>query len=131
LPVRPKRGGRRRQVAAGDEQIQAFKHHDKGAKVTVDASLDDANPEDFDRPDPDALRLVAAAIDFVRHFVQAEKPIGAGALRTEYFERPTRVESALPPLSSPTRPYPPNIVALVLESLRPRMVAGSNWNFTP
>ena len=71
-------------VSDKTRQIQAFKHHDKGAQLTVDAPLADANPEDFDGLvlpggviNPDALRMVPAAIDFVRHFVQAKKPIAA------------------------------------------------------
>lgn len=77
-------GARVSVVSDKAQQIQAFKHHDKGAKIPVDRSLDDANPEDFDGLvlpggviNPDALRLVPAAVDFVRHFVEAEKPIAA------------------------------------------------------
>lgn len=77
-------GARVAVVSDKGQQIQAFKHHDKGAKIPVDRSLDGANPEDFDGLvlpggviNPDALRLVPAAIDFVRHFVEAEKPIAA------------------------------------------------------
>ena len=77
-------GARVSVVSDKAQQIQAFKHHDKGAKIPVDRSLDDANPEDFDALvlpggviNPDALRLVPAAVDFVRHFVEAEKPIAA------------------------------------------------------
>lgn len=65
-------------------EIQAFKHHDKGSKIPVDVALDAADPKDFDGLvlpggviNPDALRLVPAAIDFVRHFVAEKKPIAA------------------------------------------------------
>lgn len=65
-------------------EIQAFKHHDKGDKVPVDATLDGARPEEFDGLvlpggviNPDALRLVPQAIEFVSHFVDAGKPIAA------------------------------------------------------
>lgn len=65
-------------------EIQAFKHHDKGAKIAVDTPLVNADPRRFDGLvlpggviNPDALRLVPAAIDFVRHFVQEKKPIAA------------------------------------------------------
>lgn len=77
-------GARVEIVSDKAQQIQAFKHHDKGAKIPVDTPLDSANPENFDGLvlpggviNPDALRLVPAAIDFVRHFVQSEKPIAA------------------------------------------------------
>lgn len=66
------------------DTIQAFKHHEKGITIPVDTSLDEADPEDFDGLvlpggviNPDALRLVPAAIDFVRHFVEGNKPIAA------------------------------------------------------
>ncbi|MFY9895968.1 MAG: type 1 glutamine amidotransferase domain-containing protein [Xanthobacteraceae bacterium] len=72
------------QIVSNKTEIQAFKHHDKASKVPVDMALDDANPEDFDGLvlpggviNPDALRLVPAAIAFVRHFVQENKPIAA------------------------------------------------------
>lgn len=77
-------GARVEVVSDKAKQIQAFNHHDKGAKIPVDTPLDSAKPEDFDGLvlpggviNPDALRLVPAAIDFVRHFVQKEKPIAA------------------------------------------------------
>jgi protease I len=52
--------------------------------VPVDTPLDNAKPEKFDGLvlpggviNPDALRLVPQAIDFVRHFVRENKPIAA------------------------------------------------------
>ena len=64
-------------------EIQAFKHHDKATKIPVDESLD-AESEDFDGLvlpggviNPDALRLLPEAIEFVRHFVRAKKSIAA------------------------------------------------------
>lgn len=71
-------------VSDKDGEIQAFKHHDKANKIPVDESLDDAEPDEFDALvlpggviNPDALRLVPEAIDFVRHFVTEKKPIAA------------------------------------------------------
>lgn len=71
-------------VSDKDNEIQAFKHHDKGDKLPVDIQLEAADPEDFDGLvlpggviNPDALRLVPEAIAFVRHFVEEEKPIAA------------------------------------------------------
>lgn len=67
---------------AGD--IQGFQHHDKGDKVHVDRELAHANAEDYDAIvlpggviNPDALRLEPRAIDFIRSFAQAAKPIAA------------------------------------------------------
>jgi protease I len=52
--------------------------------VPVDTPLADADPETFDGLvlpggviNPDALRLVPEAIDFVRHFIEEKKPIAA------------------------------------------------------
>jgi protease I len=71
-------------ISNKDHEIQAWKHLDKGDKIQVDESLDDAEPEDFDGLllpggviNPDALRLVPEAIEFVRHFVTEHKPIAA------------------------------------------------------
>ena len=77
-------GARVEVVSDKKQEIQAFKHHDKGAKVPVDTPLDRADPEDFDGLvlpggviNPDALRLMPEAIAFVRHFVREKKPIAA------------------------------------------------------
>jgi protease I len=71
-------------VSNKKSEIQGFKHHDKAAKIPVDESLDQAEPDDFDGLvlpggviNPDALRLMPQAIDFVRHFVAQNKPIAA------------------------------------------------------
>jgi protease I len=71
-------------VVSDKKEIQAFKHHDKGSKIAVDESLDDADAEEFDALvlpggviNPDALRLMPEAIEFIRHFVQEKKPIAA------------------------------------------------------
>ena len=75
-------GARVKVVSDKAGEIQGFNHHDKGSKIPVDAALESTQPEDFDGLllpggviNPDALRLVPAAIDFVRHFVQERKPI--------------------------------------------------------
>lgn len=77
-------GARVEVVSDKDGEIQAFKHHDKASKIPVDTSLEEADPEDFDALvlpggviNPDALRLIPDAIDFVRHFVEENKPIAA------------------------------------------------------
>jgi protease I len=71
-------------VVSDKREIQAFKHHDKSAKIPVDKPLKEADPERFDGLvlpggviNPDALRLVPEAIDFIRHFVQKNKTIAA------------------------------------------------------
>ena len=71
-------------VVSNKGEIQAFNHHDKGDQIPVDAALDEVRPAEFDALvlpggviNPDALRLVPEAIDFVRHFVREKKPIAA------------------------------------------------------
>ena len=71
-------------VAPHGGQIQGFNHHDKGQAVPVDRELSQARPQDYDALvlpggmiNPDALRLVPQAIDFVRSFVDSDKPIAA------------------------------------------------------
>ena len=71
-------------VAPKGGEIQGFQHHDKGNKVHVDRELSAATPEEYDAIvlpggviNPDQLRLVPQAIDFIRAFVDADKPIAA------------------------------------------------------
>lgn len=71
-------------VAPKGGQIQGWNHHDKGDRVDVDVTLDQADPKSFDAlvlpggvMNPDALRLEPKAIAFVRNFAQSDKPIAA------------------------------------------------------
>jgi protease I len=77
-------GAEVRIVAPKDGAIQGWRHHDKGDTVPVDVNVSRADPESFDGLvlpggviNPDALRLVPEAIDFVRAFVRSGKPIAA------------------------------------------------------
>jgi len=80
-----KRAGAKVEVISDkDGEIQAFQHHDKGAKIPVDETLEEADPQKFDGLvlpggviNPDALRLMPKAIEFVRYFVKNKKPIAA------------------------------------------------------
>jgi len=71
-------------VAPHGGEIQGFNHHDKGDKVPVDRELASADPADYDAIvlpggviNPDQLRLEPRAIEFVRSFAEAGKPIAA------------------------------------------------------
>lgn len=71
-------------VAPKSGRIQGFNHHDKGDMVPVDRDLGSTDAASFDALvlpggviNPDQLRLEPKAIDFVRHFVTAGKPIAA------------------------------------------------------
>jgi protease I len=62
-------------------KAQAFKHLDKGETFPVDRAIGDADPEDYDAlvlpggvANPDQLRTVPEAVDFVRSMFAAGKP---------------------------------------------------------
>lgn len=71
-------------VSPKADSIQAFKHHDKGDRFPVDMALADARPTDFSAlylpggvANPDALRMDKKAVQFVREFMAADKPVAA------------------------------------------------------
>lgn len=71
-------------IAPKAGEIQGMEHAEKGDKVPVDKALGQANPDDYDAlvlpggvANPDALRINKQALQFVRHFVDAKKPIAA------------------------------------------------------
>ncbi|HEX6631850.1 MAG TPA: type 1 glutamine amidotransferase domain-containing protein [Gemmatimonadaceae bacterium] len=71
-------------VAPKSGSIQAFQHLDKGKEIPVDRELASASPLDFDAlvlpggvANPDQLRMNEKAVQFVREFVEADKPVGA------------------------------------------------------
>ena len=64
--------------------IQAFNHLDKGDKLEVDVTLDEAQASQFDAlfipggvANPDALRTDERAVQFVREFMVGDKPVAA------------------------------------------------------
>jgi protease I len=71
-------------ISPGKDQVQGWNHHDKADTFPVDRKLEDANPADFDALllpggalNPDKLRMNAQAVQFVRSFAEAGKPIAA------------------------------------------------------
>jgi len=71
-------------VSPSEGEIQGMHHADKGDKFQVDLSLEDAKAEEFDAlmipgglMNPDTLRTNQKALDFVRHFFSAGKPVAA------------------------------------------------------
>jgi protease I len=65
-------------------QIQGMEHDEKGRKVDVDKTLGSVKAVDYDAlvlpggvANPDKLRIQPMAVDFVRSFAQAKKPIAA------------------------------------------------------
>jgi protease I len=77
-------GATTRLVSPKTDAIQAFTHHEKGKRFDVDVPLGIANADEFDALllpggviSPDALRTIPEAIEFVRRFAVAGKPIAA------------------------------------------------------
>ena len=71
-------------VSPRKDHVQAWNHHDPAQTFPVDRPLDQASPADFDAlmlpggvMNPDALRMNPEAVEFVRAFADAGKPIAA------------------------------------------------------
>ncbi|HTW51175.1 MAG TPA: type 1 glutamine amidotransferase domain-containing protein [Stellaceae bacterium] len=71
-------------VSLKDGEIQGMQHKEKGDKVRVDRTLDEAKADDYAGlvlpggvANPDELRTDPRAVNFVRAFVDAGKPIAA------------------------------------------------------
>ena len=71
-------------VSPAKGQVQAWNHFDKADKFTVDVVLDEASPQQFDAlllpggvVNPDQLRMIPQAVQFVREFLTAGKPVAA------------------------------------------------------
>src|SRR5438045_5221428 len=77
-------GARTSVVSIKSGKMQGMNHADKGEKVAVDLTLDDAKPQDFDAlmipgglMNPDTLRSTPEALEFTRHFFKEGKPVAA------------------------------------------------------
>jgi len=71
-------------IAPEDGEIKGWNENDWGESVKVDETLDNANAEDFDAlllpggvQNPDTLRTLPSAVNFVRAFFEAHKPVAA------------------------------------------------------
>jgi deglycase len=71
-------------IAPEGDEVQAFNHLDKADTFTPDASLEDADPSDYDGlvlpggvANPDILRTDQRAVSFVRAFFESGKPVAA------------------------------------------------------
>jgi protease I len=71
-------------VAPKAGRIRGWNHQDWGDEVVVDATLEDADPKDYDAlvlpggvMNPDHLRMNPQAVAFVKAFFDADKPIAA------------------------------------------------------
>jgi protease I len=71
-------------VSPMDGQVQGWNHFDKGDRFSVDVPLKQANAQEYDAlmlpggvANPDQLRIIPAAVGFVRGFFEAGKPVAA------------------------------------------------------
>ena len=71
-------------ISPKQDSIQAMNHDEKGARIPVDRMLGDVRPGDYDAlllpggvANPDALRMDVKAVQFVREFMLADKPVAA------------------------------------------------------
>ncbi len=78
-------GGRPQLIAPdANKKVQAFNHLDKAETFSVDVAVADADPNSYDGlmlpggvANPDALRMVPEAVQFVKGFFDAGKPVAA------------------------------------------------------
>ncbi|MEO8560944.1 MAG: type 1 glutamine amidotransferase domain-containing protein [bacterium] len=71
-------------IAPRAGSIQAMNHDERGAKLPVDRTLAEARPSEYDAlllpggvANPDTLRMDQSAVQFVREFMLADKPVAA------------------------------------------------------
>jgi len=77
-------GGQPVLVSGKPGTVQAFNHLDKGEEFPVDKTFEQVSVGDFDAlvlpggvANPDALRMDATAVGFVKSFFEADKPVAA------------------------------------------------------
>jgi protease I len=77
-------GAKTELISPKADRIQAFTHHEKADSFPVDVVIADARPSDYSGlylpggvANPDALRTDAKAVQFVREFMAADKPVAA------------------------------------------------------
>jgi protease I len=65
-------------------EVQAWNHFEKGKKFPVDVDLNSADPHRYDAlllpggvVNPDQLRVIPLAVQFVKTFVEDQKPVAA------------------------------------------------------
>ena len=71
-------------VSPAEKKVRSWDETDWGSKFKVDVPLAEADPNDYDAlllpggvMNPDHLRLEPKAIEFIRHFFEVGKPVGA------------------------------------------------------
>jgi protease I len=71
-------------VSPEADEVKGWQHTEWGDTFPVDVSLEDARPQDFDALllpggviNPDKLRIVPKAIEFIKGFLRDRKPVAA------------------------------------------------------
>jgi protease I len=71
-------------ISPQQDKVQGWNHFDKGDRFPVDVPLDRANPDDYDAlllpggvANPDQLRTNPKAVQFIKSFFDAGKPVAA------------------------------------------------------
>ncbi len=69
-------------ISPQKNEVRAWDETDWGITVSVDKHIDEARPEDYDGLvlpggvlNPDKLRMNEKAVNFIRHFLEASKPL--------------------------------------------------------
>ncbi|MFZ0293618.1 MAG: type 1 glutamine amidotransferase domain-containing protein [Candidatus Sulfotelmatobacter sp.] len=77
-------GARTQVVSPKGGRIRAWNKEDWGDEVPVDITLDSADPAKYDAlllpggvMNPDHLRMIPQAVQFVKHFIEQGKPVAA------------------------------------------------------
>jgi protease I len=77
-------GAKTQIVSPNKTQVQGWNHFDKADMFPVDVALERAKPDDYDAlllpggvANPDQLRMIPEAVNFVRSFVDSGKPIAS------------------------------------------------------
>jgi protease I len=77
-------GAKTELVSPAKGQLQAWRHMDKGDKFPVDVELAAADPNNYDAlvlpggvANPDQLRTMPKAVQFVKTFFEQDKPVAA------------------------------------------------------
>jgi protease I len=77
-------GATTRVISPAGQKVKGWNHKEWGNEVPVDVPLDSARAEEFDAlllpggvMNPDQLRMNPKAVEFVKHFTEAGKPVAA------------------------------------------------------
>ncbi len=71
-------------ISPNSDKVQGWNHYDKADYFSVDIPLEKANPADYDglllpggTANPDQLRTKDKAVEFIKSFIDAGKPVAA------------------------------------------------------